>query len=460
MRNIPYFFGLTTFLLCLKHPQTAPVSPTLEEGALGKKLKALSKLGEDYVADEVKKALLGIKEMKKTIEINEEQHEHILKSLKKTKEEKEEAVRLFQDIDEKLSEVEMQCKQLLKTQWDGCQVCLERSCITFYTNSCSQQGLQASNVKDHGLLKEWPPLSLNTESIEEKYTSEYYMAAQMSQAEGMFSKLMADVGLIFNKSIVLFTNFQKTFDESFQKLFLSDVKDPETNTTVSGRDPVIISNNFEHWEFSSLFQGLYEFGQTVFVVMSDILVMMYKNLNSDSEDIYIPMQEAPVYLKSTPSNTKCNKLQNVTACLLLQERCQLCFESVTKECPDVIELHIKSEAALKLVNVSAQQYEDVVQLSQQHTDDIFNLVCQIKEEYGWVAEYTNMTSGTEELFSIEKVSLSPNTENLNVYDTVVDVRIFSSPSVAIRLPANADIDSQEFIQYVAKKALQYYKHNF
>ncbi|XP_040209973.1 clusterin-like protein 1 [Rana temporaria] len=459
MRHITYIFGLTTFLLCLKLHQTAPLSPALEVGALGKKLRALSKLGEDYVEDEVKKALMGIKQMKETMEINEEKHENILKSLKKTKEEKEEAVRLFQDISEKLSEVEMQCKQLLQTQWDGCQVCLDRSCITFYTNSCSQQGLQAFIVKDHELFKEWPP-SLNTESTEVKNTGEYYMTAQLSQAEDMFSKLISDVGLIFNRSTVFFTNFQKAFDESFQKLFLSDVKHPETTTTVPRKDPVIISDYFEHWEFSSLVQGLYEFGQTFFEAMSDFVITMFKKLNSDSEDLYIPMEEVPANLKTTPENPKCNKLQNATECSLFQERCQLCFETVTKDCPDVIELHLKSESALKLVNVSSHQYDDVVQLSQQYNDDMFNIVSQMKEEYGWVAEHTNTTSGTKTLFSIEKVSSSPSTKDQNVYDTVVEVKIFASPNVVIRLPANVDIDSQEFIPYVAKKALEHYKHNF
>ncbi|KAM5158216.1 clusterin-like protein 1 [Mantella aurantiaca] len=458
-RKITYLLGLTTLLLCLKCHLTAPLSPALEDGALGKKLEALSKLGEDYVEDEVKKALLGIKQMKRTMEINEEKNENILQSLRKTKEEKEEAVRLFQDISEKLSEVEIQCKQLLKTQWDGCRACLEHSCITFYANSCSQQGLHAFIIKDYELFKEWPPLSVNTESSKDKYRGEYYMA-QLNQAEGMFSKLMSDVGLIFNQSLVFFTNFQKAFDESFQKLFLSDIRRPESTTTVPGRDAVIISNNFEHWELSSLFQGLYEFGQTVFEVMSDIFVKMFKKLSNDSEDLYIPVQEVPENLKSIPRNAKCNQLQNASQCLRFEETCQLCFESVTKDCPDVIALQLKSESALKLVNVSAQQYEDVVQLSQQYTDDMFNLVSQMKEEYGWMAEHSNMTSGTKTLFSIEKVSIIPNTKDKNVFDTFVEVKIFDAPNAVIQLPANVDIDSLEFIQYVAKKALENYKHNF
>lgn len=116
------------------------------------------------------------------------------------------------------------------------------------------------------------------------------MAAQLSQAEGMFSQLMSDVGLIFNQSLVFFSNFQKKFDESFQKLFLSDVKRSETTTAAPGGDPVIISNNFEHWEFSSLVQGLYEFGQSCLEVMSDFFIKIFKKLNNESEDINIPLQ--------------------------------------------------------------------------------------------------------------------------------------------------------------------------
>ncbi|KAM9308344.1 clusterin-like protein 1 [Gastrophryne carolinensis] len=454
MAAAPYLCVLTTLLVCLKICLTAPVSPEVEDMFLSKKLKALSKLGEGYVEQEVKKALLGIKETKKIVEKNKERHENILTSLRKTKQENEEAVRLFQDISEKLSEAEFQCKQLLTTQWDVCRVCLEQSCMTFYTNSCSQQGLQALVIKQAQEL--W---SLNTKITEEGYTSEYRMDVQQSQSECLFNQILSDVGVLFNKSMVFFTHFQKSFDESFQKHFLLDVIQ-DNHTTVPDRAPVIISDYFEHWDFSSFFQGLYEFGQTFFEAMRDILDMVYKNFSNESQDIYIPLQEDSAHLKLTPTNTECNELQNSSGCHSFQEKCQQCYETVMKDCPDVIDIHFKSEAVVKLVNVSAEQYEDVLQLAQRHNEETLSVVRQMKEKYGWVAEHTNLTFGTDAIFSIHKVSLSRNSTDQNVYDSTVEVTIFTSPNVVIRLPANANIDSPEVIQYIAERALEYYKNNF
>ncbi|CAJ0950339.1 unnamed protein product, partial [Ranitomeya imitator] len=85
--NMKYLFALMIYLLCLKHQQGAPTSRDLEDKSLSKKIKALSKVGEEYVVQEIKKALMGVKQMKKLMERNEEKHENILKSLKKTKEE-------------------------------------------------------------------------------------------------------------------------------------------------------------------------------------------------------------------------------------------------------------------------------------------------------------------------------------------------------------------------------------
>ncbi|XP_068093333.1 clusterin-like protein 1 isoform X3 [Hyperolius riggenbachi] len=401
-----------------------------------------------------------MRQMKEIMEKNAEQHENIQKSLKKTQEEKEEAVRLFQDISEKLREAEMSCTQMLRAHVDGCQACLQRSCITSYSNSCSQQGSKAFVIKACEFLKEWSLPSSNTNTTEEKSMSGYNVADELSQANGIFSQLMSDVGIMFNQSIVFFTSVQKVIGNSFQKLFLSDVKQGDATTAGPDRDPVIISNHDEHWDFSSLFQSLYEFGQSVFEAMSDAVVKIYKTISNNTEDFSILPGEAPAHLKSTPSNIKCNELQNASECWLFQDKCQQCYESAMKDCPDVKELQLKSEVAFKLVNVSAEQYEDVVQLAQQHTDDTFHLVSQMKQKFGWVAGHANATSRTGTIFSIEKVSFSPDAEEQNVHDRVVEVRIFTSPNVEIKLPANISIESQEFIQYVTEKALEYHKNNF
>lgn len=50
---------------------------------------ALSEVGEKYVDEEVKKALIGIKHMKIMMERNEDKHIDLMKTLKKSSEEKQ-----------------------------------------------------------------------------------------------------------------------------------------------------------------------------------------------------------------------------------------------------------------------------------------------------------------------------------------------------------------------------------
>jgi len=49
----------------------------------------LSEVGEKYVDEEVKKALIGIKQMKIMMERNEDKHVDLMKTLKKSSEEKQ-----------------------------------------------------------------------------------------------------------------------------------------------------------------------------------------------------------------------------------------------------------------------------------------------------------------------------------------------------------------------------------
>ncbi|KAM4029088.1 clusterin-like protein 1 [Anomaloglossus baeobatrachus] len=449
-----YLFALMIYLLSLKHQQSAPTSTELEDKSLSKKIKALSKVGEEYVVQEIRKALVGVKQMKKIMERNEEKHENILKSLKKTKDENEEAERLFEDINEKLNEAEIQCRQSLIPEWEGCKSCLEWSCIKFYTNSCSQQELQTFVVKAQ--LKESPPKSLISGDMEEEFKSEHYMAFQLSKKKSFYSQLMSDISTIFNKSIAFFKNSHNGFNESFQNNFFSDFNQLNINNSnmVTDRDHVIISNYFQHWDFSGLLQSLYEFGQSVFEIVAEIFVLMFKKFNGELNDPYMSPQESPVHPRSMPSKELCNELQNSSECLLFQKRCQLCYESVMKDCPDVIELHLKSEAAFKLVNVSRQQYDDVTHIVQEHNEEMFSLVSQMKDQFGWVSEHTNITSDTNSIFSIEKVLLSPNT------DTIVEARIFSSNTFIILVPASIDVDSPQFLHYIVDKSLEYHKNNF
>lgn len=91
------------------------------------------------------------------------------------------------------------------------------------------------------------------------------------------------------------------------------------------------------------------------------------------------------------------------------------------DCPDVPELHTKVDEALKLVNISNQQYTQVLQMTQQHLDDTAYLMERMREQFGWVTELANQTPGTENIFNSIEVTEGPK----NRYgDYIVHTLIF------------------------------------
>ncbi|KAM4688293.1 clusterin-like protein 1 [Discoglossus pictus] len=455
------FLFLITCLLWLKHLECVPTLD-VEESLLRKKIKVISKLGEEYVQKEVQKALTGVKQMRKIMEINEEKHDNILKSLKKTTEEKLEAVSLLEDINERTNYAEMQCKERHLSVWTDCEACRERSCITFYTTNCSQEDFQSPS-KDE--FKKWSPLSLLFPNVDMKHvtTTSDKEALQLIQEENSFSLLVSNVSALFNQSFEFFKNIEHEFDQSFQSFFMSDIEVPDLPVTVTDNDLEIIYDFFKDWNLLEWFQSLYEFGQAIFEGVKSALSKMLKNFSRDSESYYEPLEGSPSHF-GTQLHMKnlmvCKELQNFSGCLHFHERCQLCYETLMKDCPDVLELYQKFEEVLKLVNVSTQQYEDLLQIIEQHTEDTSNLINQMKEKFGWVASLANLTSGTDNIFSIEKVSFSPKSAYSIVNETVVEVNIFTHPTLTVTVPGDLDLESPKFIHFVAEEALQLYKTNF
>ncbi|KAM8966655.1 clusterin-like protein 1 [Pelodytes ibericus] len=451
---------IITSLLWLRHLQAAPTSE--EKYSIdSKKIKALSKFGEQYVEQEVKNALMGVKQMKKIMEKNEEKHENILKSLRKTTEEKMEAVKLFEDISERLSQAEIQCKEMLTTAWDKCKACLEKRCVTLYTTTCSHQGFQSFVTKVQDIFKEWSPFTLIYQDADVRGLIERSDkdVAQLTQADKSFNQMMSDVSDLFNQSMQFLKNVHHGFDRSFQNFFMTDVKfnDEEMSTTGPNNEPIT------QWDISGWVQSFCDFSQALFEGVTDAVVKIFQEIGKKNNNSSIPLEESSSHfenLRSVPNKLLCEELQNSTGCLQFQEKCQLCYERFLKDCPDVLELHVKSEAAYKLVNLSAQQYEDLIDIVQQHTEDTTDIVTEMKERFGWVAEHTNMTHGADHIFSIEKVSFCPSSEYATLNETIVEVNVLSSSTLAIRVPGRMDVESPEFIQYVAEKALELYKKNF
>ncbi|NXU46980.1 CLUL1 protein, partial [Turnix velox] len=461
-KNMKSSWLFIIYVLWLNRHQCAPTGK--DEMNLGENLKQLSEVGEKYVDEEVKKALIGIKQMKIMMEKNEDKHIDLMKTLKKSSEEKQQALRLMDEVKERLEEEERECQQALKNLWDECESCLESTCMRYHT-TC-KHGLSTFRRKVEDFLRKIPPFIFPFHEdqgkdiqLNEKPEKE---DTQLVKMEDLFSQLLSDMGSIFDKSLIFFKQMQKEFDQSFQAYFMSGLNLNESLSLLAlPKDTSRNDGPQKGWGIPAFLQTVFDFSRTVFEGVSEVITEVFDEYRSTRGDV--PEQakgKSGMFSKIVPGHQRplCKELrENSTGCPQFQERCQKCQDNLIQDCPNVPELHMKLDEAFKLVNVSGEQYEQILQVVRRHTEDTSYLLNRMKERFGWVSELSNMTIGPENIFNIVKVVPGePSGKN----ETVVDVNILTSPTFTIKVPPNLDPKSAEFIEYIAGKALQLYKQNF
>uniref|UniRef100_A0A8C4L4N8 Clusterin n=1 Tax=Equus asinus TaxID=9793 RepID=A0A8C4L4N8_EQUAS len=433
------------YLLWLKDRHCAPTWG--DKTAIHGHLKGFSDAGEIDVDEEVKKALIGMKQMKIMMERREEEHTHLMKTLKKCREEKQEALELMNEVQEHLEEEERLCQASLTESWGKCKSCLESSCLRFYT-ACQPRWPSMKNTVEQFFRKIYQflfPFHEDNEQdlpVGEKVIEE---DAQLTQIENVFSQLTVDVRFLYNRSFNVFKQMQQEFDQAFQSYFMSDTDliEPYFFPALS-KEPTKKSNLVQSWDIPSFFQLFCNFS-----------VSIYQSVNSDRGGPSSKM--LPVGDRGL-----CGDLgQNLSECFQFHARCQKCQDYLWEDCPDVPELHSKVDEALKLVNISNQQYTQVLQMTQQHLDDTAYLMERMREQFGWVTELANQTPGTENIFnSIEVIPGVPEGNFSKRVDMTIDFSILPSPNVTLKIPLEESAENSNFLSHVLAKAVQHFKEHF
>ncbi|NXL33301.1 CLUL1 protein, partial [Glaucidium brasilianum] len=461
-KNMKSSWLFIIYVLWLNGHQCAPTRQ--EEMNSWENLKLLSEVGEKYVDEEVKKALTGIKQMKIMMERNEDKHVNLMKTLKKSSEEKQQALRLMDEVKERLEEEERQCQASSKNLWDECKSCLESTCMR-YSTTC-KHGLSTFRGKVEDFLRKIPPLIFTFHEDQGKDIQFNERPekedTQLVKMEGLFSQLLSDMGSIFDKSFLFFKQIQKEFDQSFQTYFMSDLDLNESPSMPAlPEDTTRHDGSQKGWGIPGFLQIVFDFSKTVFEGVSEVITEVFDEYRDNRRDV--PEQakgKSGMFSKTVSGRQRplCSELrENSSGCSQFHERCQKCQDNLLHDCPNVPDLHIKFDEAFKLVNLSKEQYEQILQVVQRHTEDTSYLLSKMKERFEWVSELSNMTIGPGNIFNIVKVVPGdPSGKN----ETVVDVNILTSPTFTIKVPPNLDPKSAEFVEHIAGKALQLYKQNF
>ncbi|KAG9274000.1 clusterin-like protein 1 [Astyanax mexicanus] len=421
-------------------------------------LKRLSLEGEKLVDEEVRRALYGVKQMKEVMARNEEKHEHLMKSLRNSGEKKKGAAEMAEDVVKKLDEAEQHCKDSLKSAWEECRPCLEDTCKNFYTNSC-RRGFATFSNKLTGFFRRVSARFGSRDSRDELEMNQSDGSPELDavKIEESFSSLLTKVGNLVNRSMVLVSRFHRQLDQALRKAFVPELQEAEDSVALipmPGDD--LDSAYLQGVGLDDVLESFFDFGRSLTEEFSAVVTQAFGNVHSALEEAEKEREKQlfPVFFHK---RKLCRDLRRQSAeCWQLQNKCEACQGTLLAECPSVRELHVELDEVSELLEVSKQQYEEVLGIVQRHTEDTVGWLNNMAAEFDWVAELVHDNTTPENIFSITRV-VTEEDANMPAAETKVGVNILNAPPLSLSVPAGLQLQDPAFIQYVAHEALGLYK---
>ncbi|XP_047423717.1 clusterin-like isoform X1 [Mugil cephalus] len=463
-------------------------SPLLSEETL----KRLSAAGGQYIDGEIKRTLLGVKQVKERMGKREEKHRHLMDALRHSSDKKKGAMQLAKETEQKLEEAEQQCLDLTKSAFGECRPCLEDSCKAFYTSTC-RRGFTSFSFKVEEFFRKMAAqleakeqvYSQNQEnsggdSSAEKQLPEDKANLDLLQAEASFSQLQANISLLFNHSVALAKKMQQVFGHSFLSAFTAEAQPNPESAAHAGF--------FRTVGLDHVLDSVYDFGRNVLQELSSTVADAFEEIQEGEEYlqqssrgigctvlqnalkrlltvcapscyfVFIYKDSGSLFGGQAPGGYLCRQLRRqVSECWQLQDLCETCKDYLLQECPSVQQLHTEMEEMHLLLNASCQQYDDRLQLVQRHTADTQSWLSNMDDKYGWVSRLSNSTVGTDNIFSVITVDTQHMKNNEAKADSSVVVSILDSAPMTVSVPADLEVDDPAFIEHVAQEALTQHK---
>ncbi|XP_017354571.1 clusterin-like protein 1 isoform X2 [Cebus imitator] len=459
----PPLLVFTVYLLWLKDCHCAPTWK--DKAVISENLKSFSEVGEIEADEEVKKALIGIKQMKIMMERKEKEHTNLMSTLKKCREEKQEALKLLNEVQEHLEEEEKLCQVSLADSWAECKSCLKNNCMRIYT-TCQPSWSSVKNKIERFFRKIYQflfPLHEDNEkdlpSIEKLIEED----AQLMQMEDVFSQLTVNVNSLFNRSFNVFKQMQQEFDQTFQSHFISDTELTEPYFFPAFSKQTMTKADLEQpWDIPNFFQLFCNFSLSVYESVSETITETLKAIDLPKQD------NAPdnggLISKMVPGQDRglCGELgQNLSGCFKFHEKCQKCQAHLSEDCPHIPALHMELDEAIRLVNISNQQYGQILQVTRKHLEDTAYLVEKMRGQFGWVSELADQTPEKGIIFNSIQVVPRIHEGNISKEDETMmtDISILPSSNFTLKIPLEESAESSTFIGDVVAKALQHFKEH-
>ncbi|KAK5619672.1 hypothetical protein CRENBAI_009644 [Crenichthys baileyi] len=452
-------------------------------------LNQLSEDGEKLVNEELRRALYGVKQMREVMWRNEQKHEHLMNSLKHSSNKKKGAAQLAKDVTEKLEEAEEQCKDSLQSEWEECRPCLEDACKTFYTSTC-RRGFASFRTKVETFFQR---ISRQFGPREQPLEAGDILVNQgpdksetdVLQIEDSFRRVISKVGTLVNRSITLVSRMSSNLDRVLQKAFLNNTDVLSEESTSDPYDPGRDSGFLQGIGLEEVLESFFDFGKSVVEEFGAVVTQVFDDLHQTVEEkTKKDWKSFPRFLQN---RRLCKDLRRQTSeCWQLQNKCEACkgalltgeaplYSNVilfpantfthrsscfpfSPECPSVQELHVELDEISQLLDVSKEQYEEILSIVQHHTDETVMWLSNMAAEFSWVAQAVSNSSAPQNIFRILMVAPETHDEqNMSATETKVEVNVLNSPPLILDIPGELELQDPAFIQYVAQEALDKYK---
>ncbi|CAJ1082512.1 clusterin-like protein 1 [Xyrichtys novacula] len=424
-------------------------------------VRELSAAGEHFVDEEIKRAVLEVKQVKELMEEKKEKHRHFMDALRQSSDKRKGVMQLALETEQRLEEVERQCRDLTKSSFDECRPCLEDTCKDFYASTC-RRGFTSFSYKVEEFFKTLAAQLEETDYFyfqDEENVGYTNLAekpqiteddADLQQEDSSFSQLLSETDFLFEQSVTLVKKMQHVFGESFLLAFTADFQPNPLFTMQADSIPDFLGN------LGKMVDSVYDFGRNV---MGDITPSV---ADVEDENSQLPNRDTESLhaVGQMQSRHLCRRLRRQTSeCFQLRSWCETCKEYLLKECPIVQQLHADMAEMHLLLNASHEQYDDRLLLVRRHTTDTQRWLNNMEDKYRWISHLSNNTEEPHNIFSIISVNRQQMKTIRPKTDSSVVLSILDSGPMTVSVPAELEVDDPAFIQYAAQEALTLHKRH-
>ncbi|XP_063075238.1 clusterin-like protein 1 [Engraulis encrasicolus] len=425
-------------------------------------LKQLSMEGEKYVDEAVRKALYGIKQMKDVMAKNEEKHKHLMTSLQRSGEKKKGAEELVGEMENKLGEMEERCQDSVAAFWEDCRPCLEEKCKAFYTSTCRRSFSAFTNRVGNFFRKvgtHFGPPRRSEEAVVIEDGPTESPEQEAVRIEDSFSSLLAKVGGLVSRCAVLVSRMHRELDANLRKTFDPQAQAEKMEMEIALPSPGedLDSGFLKGVGLDEVMESFFDFGRSVVEEFGAVLTQVFDDIGDAAEQE--KKRERELFPRFLENRKLCRALRRQSSeCWQLQHQCSACQGSTLSECPNIRDLNIELGEAAEMLEAAKQQYEEVLDIVQRHTDDTVTWLSNMAAEFDWVTELASNNSAPDDLFSVIRVQTQIGEgESGPDGKTKVQVTILNSPLLTLSVPAELEVEGPDFVKYVAEEALDQFK---